>query len=47
MEGKDLIAFDEGEIVSQSISKTAGLLVASWYAVVRNYQNWSKKLVIQ
>ena len=45
---KDLSDFDKGQIVmarrlGQSISKTAGLVGCSWYAVVSTYQKWSKE----
>ncbi|MCI4384884.1 hypothetical protein PGIGA_G00043950 [Pangasianodon gigas] len=46
--GKDLSDFDKGQIVmarrlGQSISKTAGLVGCSRYAVVSTYQKWSKE----
>ncbi|MCI4382235.1 hypothetical protein PGIGA_G00012650 [Pangasianodon gigas] len=45
---KDLSDFDEGQIVmsrrlGQSVSKAAGLVGCSQYAVVRTYQKWSKE----
>lgn len=46
--GKDLSDFDKGQIVmarrlGQSISKTAGLVGCSRYAVVSTYQKWTKE----
>ncbi len=44
----DLSDFDKGQIVmarrlGQSISKKAGLVGCSWYAVVSAYQKWPKE----